>query len=760
MNQQSSGEFQHLGKPRKLAEGLEKVTGRVRYVGDVKLPGMLHGRVVLSPYAHATILSVDAAAARAIPGVVAVFTAADLPTRDRVITSRQSTALAHGTVRYRGEPVVLVVAENEAAAADGAAAVLVDYEPLPALASIEQALDPAAPAIWPHGAPKEEGEDLTAVHAATDADAAKSATPTAPNIHEQKRYERGNIAAGFAAADQIVEAVYRTPIVHQGYLEPHAVVADFEPVGRTLTVYTSTQGQFGVRNEVARLVGLPRGKVTVVPMTVGGGFGAKYGILDPLAAAASVALGKPVRVVLTRSEDFLTTTPSPATLIKIKLGARADGTITALDAEVNLDNGVYPFTLGGIVTMLLGGYYRFPNLRIDIREVLTNKPQTGAYRAPGAPQATFAIESAIDDLAARLGRDPLEFRLQNVAGPDDLTGEGDAWGGNIGLRAVLEQAQAHPLWRDRTPGSGVGIAVGGWPCGKTTAAAVCRVDTDGTVRVHIGSVDVSGSNTSFQLVAAEILGVAPEQVELVPGDTRSGPFAGPSGGSQITYSVAGAVADAAREARRQLLELASEHFEARMEDLEITNGQVGVRGLPGRTIALGKLAERAENKAGGPGPIVGEGRSAPPENAPGFVAHIVKVAVDAETGRVKPEQYVAIQDVGFAMNPLLVEGQIHGGAAQGVGWGIYEAMRYDENGELLTASLMDYCLPRADQVPQFETIMINNPSPHGPFGARGVGEPPITAGAAAIANAVRDAVGARVTELPINDEIVWRAMQQ
>jgi len=749
-------EYQHLGKPRKLIEGLERVTGRARYAGDVAIPGMLFGRPVLSPYAHARIAGFDLAAARAVPGVVAVLTADDLPTRGKVASSRQTTTLAAGTVRYRGEPVVLVLAESEAAATDGAAAVLVDYEPLAAVADLEQAAADEAPLIWPDGPPKGE-VDLTAAHAAIEADGKDKNAPTS-NVHERRRIERGDIAAGFARADVTVEHTYRTPIVHQGYLEPHAVAADYDPIRRSLTVYTSTQGQFGVRDELARLLDLPTSRITVVPMTVGGGFGAKYGILDPLAAAAAVAAGRPVRITLTRSEDFLTTTPSPASLIKLKLGATRAGELTALHAEISLDNGVYPFTLGGIVSFLLGGYYRCENVRIDVAEVLTHKPHAGAYRAPGAPQASFAIESSMTELAHTLGMDPLELRLMNASGPEDLTGEGEPWG-DIGLREVLAAAKEHPIWQERRPGEGVGVAVGGWPCGNNTAAAICRVDTDGTVRVHIGAVDISGVNSSLVLVAAETIGVDPSQVEIVAGDTRSGPYAGASGGSQVTYITAGAVRSAALEARNQLLELASEHFEARIEDLEIVNGQAGVRGVPGKAIGIGKLAQRAESRAGGPGPVVGEGRSAPQTNAPGFVCHIVKVRVDEETGKVTPLRYVAVQDVGFALNPLLVEGQIHGGVAQGVGWGLYEALRYDENGELLTASLMDYTLPRADQLPRIEPVLVQHPSPHGPFGARGIGEPPITAGAAALANAVRDATGARITDLPLREETVWRALQ-
>jgi CO/xanthine dehydrogenase Mo-binding subunit len=294
--------------------------------------------------------------------------------------------------------------------------------------------------------------------------------------------------------------------------------------------------------------------------------------------------------------------------------------------------------------------------------------------------------------------------------------------------------------------------------GATPAAAVCRVDDDGTVRIHVGSVDISGVNSSFVLVAAEILGVSPDQVEIIQGDTQTGPFAGPSGGSQTTYSVTGAVANAAREARTKLLNLAADHFEAAVEDLEIKDGQVQVKGVPSRTVEIGQLAATAQRKKPGPGPVVGEGTAAVEKGTAGFVVHLAKVAVDSDTGQVTPLQYVAIQDVGFALNPTMVEGQIHGGTVQGIGWGLHEAMVYDDHGQLLTGSFMDYDIPKFDTVPTLETILVQVPSPNGPFGARGIGEPPFTAGPAALANAVRDATGVRVTETPIRSEMVWRAM--
>lgn len=752
--------YEVLGKGRKIIDGIEKITGTVRYAGDVSLPGMLHARPVLSPYAHAKILSIDTSEAEQVPGVVAVFTAQDLPTKDRVIASRNSAILAKDVVLFRGQPVVIVVGETESAAQDGAELVFVDYEPLEAVVDLAKAKEADAPVIWPHGLPKE-ASDLTQQHGDVDqAEAVAEDKPT--NIHSETHSERGDIEKGFQEADVIIERTYTTPLVHQSYLEPHAVVVEPDPFKGTLTVYTGTQGQFVVRDEVSRILSLPKSKVKVVPMTLGGGFGAKYGIVEPLTAAVATTLKRPVRLVLTRSEDFLTTTPSPASIIVLKTGAKQDGALTAIEAKMWMDNGIFAFALGGIASLLIGGYYKCENVKIDCFEVNTHKPQAGAYRAPAAPQVTFALEANIDDMAEALGRDPLEFRLQNAAETGDADGRGKPWP-SLGIKECLNQLNDHPAWRNRAQKEaheGIGIAIGGWPCGMSPAASVCRVDNDGTVRIHVGSVDISGVNSSLVLVAAEILGISPDDVELLQGDTSSGPYAPASGGSQVTYSVAGAVANAAQEAKQKILELAADQFEARVDDLEVKNGQVGVKGVPDRSMPIGEVAGIAQGKAGGPGPIIGEGSAAIGENGPAFVVHLAKVRVDPDTGHVTLTQFVAIQDVGFALNPTLVEGQIHGGVVQGIGWGLHEAMVYDEGGELLTASFMDYDIPKTSSVPEIEAILVNNPSPNGPFGARGVGEPPITAPAAAIANAIKDATGVRVDALPIRPETLWRAMHQ
>lgn len=750
--------YRYLGKGHKLIEGMEKITGRAQYAGDLVLPGMLHARLVLSPYAHARIVSIDTEAARAMPGVVAVYRAEDLPTRDRAVNSRLSAVLAKEQVLFRGQPVVAVLGETEAAARDAADAVVVEYEPLDPVVDVTRALADDAPVIWPNGLPKE-GVDLTAVHARVSKDDGPE-EQLPPNVNDAAHRRRGDVEQGFREADVVVEHIYRTPLVHQGYLEPHASVAEPDPYRGTVTVYASTQGQFDVRNEVARLLSLPKSKVRVVPMTLGGGFGAKYGIIDPLAAALAVAVGRPVKLVLTRSEDFLSTTPSPAAIIELKTGAKKDGTLVALQARVIMDNGVFPFSIGGIVSNLMGGYYRCPNLRIDVYEVLTHKPQGGAYRAPGAPSASFAIESNMDEMARALGIDPLEMRIKNAVHAGEPTGNGDPWP-DSSLPAVLAALAEHPAWTQRSkgPNEGVGIAVGGWINGRNPAASICRVGGDGSVKVHVGSVDISGVNSSLVLIAAEVLDVPPDQVELIQGDTRDGPFAGPSGGSQTTYSVSGAVANAARGVKEKLLNVAAEHFEASPDDLELRGGFVQVKGFPDKRESIGEIASLAEGSSRFGGPIVAEGRIAVPDSASGFVVHLAKVQVDPDTGQVTLKQYVAVQDVGFALNPTMVLGQIHGGSVQGIGWGLYEQMVYDEYGQLLTASFMDYNLPQFDQVPDIETVLVETRSPHGPFGARGVGEPPITAGAAAIANAVRDATGVRVTQVPIRAEVLWKAMQ-
>lgn len=745
----------YLGQRRPIIDGAEKVSGAARYTADLELPRMTHARPVLSPLAHAKILSIDTEEARRMPGVLAVLTDADLPTYGKPINSRPSAVLARDYVVFTGQPVAVVIAETEAQANDAAEAVFVDYEPLPAIVDPVAAMADDSPLVHPEGL---EEDEMAVQHTSVELDEEETTTPA--NVHDHVHFHRGDVEAGLKEADVVVRRRFTTSTVHQSYMEPHASIATYDPVRKELQVFTSTQGQFAVRALVAKLTGLPQNKVRVTPMVVGGGFGAKYGNIDTLTAAATMVVKRPVKLVLSRTEDFLSTTPSPATIMDLELGVSAERGVTALRSKVIVDNGAYPSPEGAIIAILMGGYYKCDNVDIDASDVLTTKQPAGAYRAPGAPPATFALEQAIDEALRQLHLDPMEWRIANVAGQGDAMGSGQPWP-SLGLRHALEAMKEHRLWKERDQlqeGEGLGLAIGAWPGAASPASAMACIGGDGSVQVHVGSVDISGVNSSLILVAAETLQMDPSQIELVQDDTQAGLRAGPSGGSQTTYSVSGAVRAAAEEVKRQLLDLASERLEAAVEDLELQDGAAQVKGVPGRAIPVADLALHAQSTLGGDGPITGHGRAAVEVNAPGAAANLVKVRVDRETGDIRVVDYAATQDIGFALNPTLVEGQIQGGATQGLGWALLEAMHTNEEGQLTTASFVDYLIPSIDMTPSIEVTLVANPSEHGINGARIVGEPPIVPGGAAVANGVYDAVGVRLTELPLTSLQVWTAL--
>ncbi len=749
--------FKYIGKPRGIIDAQEKLTGQARYIGDLQMAGMLHVRLLLSPHAHARIVQMDTAAAEQVPGVKAVLTADQLTHWNKTAASRVGALLARGEVMFEGHPVVAVVADSAEAAWDAIPLLGVEYEPLPVVPDLATALAPGAPLVWPQGIPRDES-NVSGDHAAVELSGADpQALP--PNVHSQNDFERGNLAEGFAQSEVVLERTYRTGIVHQGYLEPQACVAIPEPMGG-LTIYTGTQAPRTVHEDVSRLLDLPSSQLRVHPMTLGGGFGGKHGLMEPLAAAIALQLQAPIRLELSRTEDFMTTMPAPACEVWLKMGVDRSGALKALEAKVDVDNGAYAAAWwSALLALLLGGAYQVPNLKIHCQEVVTHKPMAGPYRAPTAQTACFALESHMDDLARELGMDPLEFRLQNASETGDPMVNGQPWP-SLSIKESLQALKDHPTWTSRTTeeNEAWGLALGVWPCAVGPASAVCRMIPDGTVQVQVGSADVSGVNSSLVLVAAEILSVDPAKVEIVQVDSRTGPVSPPSGGSQVTYSVSGAVSASAQEVRKQLAKLAAEHFEAAEEDLVFEDGTVHVNGLPTQRVSYAQLAKRAESRKGGAGPVIATSSNSVPENAPGVAVHAVKVHVDPETGVVTPKQYLAIQDVGRALNPLLVEGQIQGGVLQGLGWGLWEEMPYDAQGQLQAATFLDYALPRADNGVAVEVMLLENPSPHGPLGIRGVGEPPIVPGGAAIANAVYQAVQVRSTQLPIRPTTLWKQL--
>lgn len=746
-----------VGRAVPRLDGPEKVTGFTRYAGDLQRPGLLYARLVLSPHAHARIVRVDAGTARSLPGVIGVFTARDLPFARPRASDRNLMPLARDRAVFNGHPVAVVVGVSPAAAEDGVARVQVEYEPLPAVVDPVAAMRPDAPRVAdPSAAGDEEGE--LGLHGADEGtEAQREAAP--PNVASTVQYRRGDIERGLAESEVVVEERYTTAIVHQGYLEPQSALAAVEEPGG-VTVWTGTQAMFFARSQVAKAVGLPEHRVRVVAMPLGGGFGGKYVLLEPLAAALALRLGRPVAVALSRVEEFLATTPAPAAIVEVKTGARRDGRLTALQARVIFDAGAFPGAPLSIACLLLGGWYRVPHLDIRGWEVLTHKPGSGAYRAPGAVQAAFAIESQMDALARRLGMDPLELRRLNAVGEGDPLPNGKPWP-RVGLAACLETlAAARRRWRSESPTAtgarrGVGLAVGGWLGGAEPASATCRLNGDGSLTVAVGSVDISGTNTGLAQLAAEAFGVPVARVQVVSADTATAPHAGASGGSKITYTVGAAVYRAAADARRQALAIAAAHLEAAVDDLELVDGAVRVRGVPDRSLTLERIAELSTAWQGRHAPVLGRGESAISARAPGFAAHLAEVEVETDTGRVRPLRHLVVQDVGRAINPAAIEGQIMGAVAQGTGWALLERMAYDGEGRLMSATLMDYALPAADQVPPIEARLVEVPSEEGPLGARGVGEPPVVAAAAAIANAVADATGVRPTALPITS--AWLA---
>jgi CO/xanthine dehydrogenase Mo-binding subunit len=759
-----------VGKATRRLDAADKVTGRARYAGDLAFPGLLHARLVLSPYAHARILNIDTAEAASLPGVVAVFTGKTLGLAQADSTSRVQAPLALEEVYWHGHPVAVVVGETEAAAEDGVSAVDVDYEPLPVVVDPVAAQYPGTPLARERK--QEEVSEIAGggAHAAVSGGSQEEEEQEdlSENVSEKVHMHLGDIQAGWREAEVVVERTYKTHVVHQSYMEPQTITVVPGPSGHQLTVWPSTQGLFGVRSEIAKALNIAERHIRVESVPIGGAFGGKFGLHEPLAAGIAYKLRRPVRLVYTRQEDLLAGNPAPQSSITIKLGAKRDGRLVALQAKALFDTGAYPGAGAGLGGYMLASTYRCPNVDIRCYEVLTNKVSVGAYRAPNAPQATFALESTVNELCEALNKDPLEFRVQNAFKEGDPTIDQRRWP-RIGLIECLEQIRQQPLWANRAMHKtvppelkgwkiGIGIAAGGWPGGTEPTAAACRLESDGSLTVVVGSVDLTGSDTSLALIAAEGLGVSPSTVHVAHDNTDTMPYSGGTGGSKTTYSMGPAVLAAARDARNQILTIASDMLEASVEDLDIENGSVIVKGVPGKSVPLSQIAQESMRFAGKYEPIYGRGRAAIRKSSPMFTVHLAKVAVDPETGEVRVLDYVAAQDVGFAINPAEVEGQIHGGVTQGLGWALFEGYEFDENGQLLTPTLMDYALPRSQDVPDITTILVQVPSALGPFGAKGVGEPPVVPVGAAIANAVKDAVGARVTELPITPERLFTAL--
>ena len=731
-----------VGRGQRRLEGADKVAGVTRYTADLEVAGLLHVQVVLSPLPAARIKSIDTAAAAAAPGVVGVFTGADLAST----ANGPDKPLAVDRVFFGGQAVAAVVAVSETAATDAAALVDVDLEAIPAVTNAEVAMREGAPQVLETVA--ETSEEDAAVHGAATASESEP-TERPPNVTAVASFKRGNVAKALAGADVVIKQTYRLAGVHHSPLEPHVAIARPEADGG-VTIWAPTQGPFALREEVAKVLGVPAYKVRVIPMPVGGGFGGKVILLEVLLSMLALRVGRPVRLALTRQQEFVVGHPAPGAVFDLELGAKRDGKLVALRVRYHYDNGATSGWHAGITGSFLGGTYQIANFELTGFEVATNKTPVDAYRGPGAPQAYFALESAIDELALQLDIDPIELRLRNASKEGDPSADRSPWP-RIAMIECLEAARRHPLYTAPVgAGEGVGVALGSWGGARTPAAAGCRVEPDGTLSIVIGTPDVSGATTGLAMIAAEAFGVSTDKVRIQTGETDTAPHGPIAAGSQTTYSIGGAVQEAALEARRQLLEIATDELEAAPEDLEISDGRVSVRGVPDRFVEITRLVAISTEFMGRHKPIHASGRSAVLSASPQFTVQIARVRTDPETGAFQLTGYAAIQDVGKAINPPEVEGQIHGGAAQALGRALGEQLAFDSDGQLRTGSFLDYELPTADQLPDIDVSLIEIPSPVGPLGAKGVGEPPAIPGPAALANALARATGTRVREVPVD----------
>jgi len=759
-------EIKGVGLAIPRPDGPEKVTGQVQYVADIKPRGMLHAKLLRSPHAHARIVKIDTTRARALPGVRAVLTARDIPELKRKAPTRAHAVLAIDRVVFAGQPIAAVAADELAIAEEACDLIDVTYEVLPAAVDPLKSMQIGAPPVADAGTEADTSEALA--HSGVAVAKTEVAPTKAVNISQQAKLGRGDVAKALAESDVIVENTYRVPMVHQGYLEPHAVLAQWDTNGQ-LTLYSSTQGSFNTRSEVADVLHIEENRIKVIPVECGGGFGGKIRALcEPITAILARVTKRPVRYVMTRREELEAGMPAPQVIIKLKTGAKRDGTLMALDAETVIESGAFS---GAVLTMsavFVSSVYKFPNFEVRAFEVLTHKPSIAAYRAPTAPQTFFAIDSQMEQMATKLGLDPVEFRMRHLMQEGDPMANGQPWQSN-GAKQCLARIAEHPLWKSRAEWKasggkdgrglrGVGLSVGGWIPGLQPTGATVRLNPDGSLQVLTGQVDIAGTNIALAQIAASAYGIDIDKVKITTGDTDTAPMTGLSAGSKTVYTVGTAVLQAAQDARRQTLEIAAKEMEAAIDDLEIEDGKVIVRGVPDKGVTLASIGKKGNLYMSKVPPVLGVAHPAFAQQAPAFAAQLARIEVDPDTGQVTLHDFVVVQDAGKAINPLGVEGQMQGGAVQSLGIALTEGFMYDDSGRLMNASLLDYRKLTAADLPNIETIIIEVPAPAGPFGARGVGEPPIVPAPAALANAVEHATGVRITEAPITPERIALAL--
>ena len=740
-----------IGKSPVSPEGADKVTGKALYGADIRLPGLVFGQVLRSPHPHARIRSVDTRRAESHPGVLAIATSRDFgpPPGGEDESAKDSTPslkylkdniLASDKVFYKGHPVAAVAAASPHSAKEALKLIDVDYEPLPAVTDVEAAMKPDAAVLHqhlPHSGPNSE-------------------IPQGANVARHSQLMLGSVGRGFEEADVVMEREYRTVSVHQGYIEPQNATAWWTQGGK-LTIWCSTQAPFGVREDTARILGVPVSTIKVVPMEIGGAFGGKLSCyLEPIAAVLSKKCGRPVKMTMSYSEVLEATGPTCGSHVWVKMGANRDGRITAAQAYLAFEAGAYPGApIGGAMDSMFAPY-DIPNILIDGYDVVDNKPKTGAYRAPGAPIGAYAVESLLDEISQKLDLDPIEFRLRNAAKEGTRRADGTR-NLPIGCVEVLKAVRSHPHYLQPLEGryQGRGVALGFWRNNTGPSCVIANVNPDGTVGLVMGSVDLSGSRMAVAQQLAEALGIPVEDVRPQVEDTETVGYTSSTSGSGMVFKTGWAAYEAAQDIKRQLIERAARTWQLPSCLVEYASGVAYRNQMPEQRMTFKELAARM-NITGGP--VVGRGNVYPKGVGGSCTATLVDVEVDPDTGKVRVLRCTAFQDAGRAVHPGNVEGQIQGGTAQGIGWALHEGYYMSDDGRMLNASLLDYRIPTCLDLPMIDAVIVEVPNPGHPYGARGVGEAPIVPPLAAVANAVSHAVGARMTRLPMSPAAVLEAL--
>ena len=758
----STEEYNVVGTRPIRHDGADKVMGRARYAADIHLPGMLHGKILRSPHAHARIKKIDATRALALTGVEAVVTGMDLPDISAEVADLEEGAnvnygfysrnvLAKEKALYLGHAIAAVAAISPALAEQALELIDVEYEILVPVLDADSAMKEGASLVH---------ERLLSLDspALRPGGYSSGAVGDNSNIANHFEFKLGDPEQGFKQADLIVEREYHTKPVHQGYIEPHSATAQWN-TNDTVTIWASSQGHFALRDHTAKIIGISVSQVKVIPMEIGGGFGGKGQggcYLEPVVAILSRKTGRPVKIAMSRTEVFIGTGPTSGTHIKVKIGATSAGKLTAVQATLIYEAGAFPGSPvpSGCRTMFAP--YEVSNAFIEGYDVVTNVQKSSAYRAPGSPSASFAAEQAIDELSRKLGMDPVELRYLNAVKEGSRQATGPVYR-KIGFVEILQAAQQHSHWLTplEGPNRGRGVAAGAWFNGAGPASAVVSVMPDGNVSLVEGSPDIGGSRAAMAMHVAEVLGIPAEKVNPSIADTDSIGYSSGAGGSGVTFKMGTAVYQAAEDVRTQMLERAAKIWDCAVQDTEYKEGVLSHKSDPELRLTFDQLSRRLNGTGG---PVVGRGTANPGGVGNAFGLHIVDVEVDPDTGKVEILRFTAIQDCGKAIHPSYVEGQIQGGAVQGIGWALNEEYFLSDQGQMMNSSFLDYRMPISLDLPMIDTVIVEVANPGHPLGVRGVGEVSLVPPMAAIANAIHDAIGIRMETLPMNPGRVLEAL--